>query len=734
MRRRYSFLRGRVLPAFLLPALALSLTQCGKKEEATPEKKAAAQPELSTPFGDKADQMGALAILPADTEFYLGSVQLKKHNDAIKATNWWKDVSALIDDKTPAADISDSSPEAAESLNTLKQLWGDDFFVAGAQGFSKSVSVMRDINRFNHEVNFRNLMVGSAGLRTSPGGGMAAGPLVYLQSILQEPTILERFGILVKNFEVLPLIIGIKTDDAEQKLAKLIPAKGIQELEAKKIKVGDFQSADGHAFKSALVDVGLLLDEETQKSMLDQLPSDLPEESKKLIGQIFADVRAKKMQVAWGVVKGHIIIAAGQNLDHLKFAAEPASSLLSTPALAKLAAHKDENLFAVNFVNEKSLLAFQDDQPIVPMLRGVVSAMKGNAVFGEAANVLSTQLEELATLEKTAFGHQAKDAVGALWWIEGAGVQGAMYGGVSPKFLVAEKPLQYAGLLDQDKTLFGLTYHGNPQFKLEMRAWTEKLFGVVYVGAKELIKAGVAGAQGQQQAALFDMLILPTLQKVYQADKDIVDKGLGHETAILVDLAGSAPPLPGIAADKDQPFPRITTVSEVKNREEVAKGWTTINDTLTGIVAMMGANMRGGGAGGALIPPLQSSEKDGFTTWSYPLDYFEGDLTPNSTLNDQHLILSTSKGAAEGIASILAKPAAETVDGCLWKFDIGLVADLIEGISANVPGQTPDKSAAVKQLLQWIKPFKGAQGRIFEKDGVWQHTFQWDIRDPVSID
>ncbi|TLD70104.1 hypothetical protein FEM03_12960 [Phragmitibacter flavus] len=738
MRRRHPFFRAPVLAAAMLPMLAL--THCGKKEEAAPEAQAKATTagEASTAFGDKAGLLGGAAILPSDTEFYLGSVQLKKHNEAIKASNWWKNVSALIEDKTPAADTSNSSPEAVESLNTLKQLWGDDFFIAGAAGFSESVGILRDFNRFYNEMNFRALMAGgTAGLQPGMGGGMAAGPLMYLQAILNDPATLERAGLLVKNIEIFPLMIGIKADDAEQKLAKLIPAKAIAELEAKKIKVTDHKTADGHSFKAALIDVSLLIDEEMQKSSLDQLPPDISEESRKMMEKLFADLRSKKMHVAWGVVQGQIIFASGKNLDHLKFAADPASSLLASPAMEKIVPHKDKDLFAISFLNEKSMLALHDDQPIVPMLRGVVSAMKGNAMFGEAGNVLSAQLDELATVEKTAFGHQATDAVGAFWWEKG--MQGVSYGGLTPKFLVSGKPLNYAGLLDQDKTLFGITYHGNPQFNMELRAWLEKLFGVVYVGAKELIKAGVAGAQGQQQAAMFDMLILPTFQKVYAADKDIVDKGLGAETAILIDLAGVTPPLPGVAAGEDQPFPRITTVSEVKSRAEVAKGWTTINDTLTGIAAMLGANAGGGAApgGGAppsLIPPLESTEKDGFTTWSYQFELLSGDLTPNSTLNDKHLILSTSKGAAEGIAASLAKPVADSVDGCVWKLDLGLVSELVEGVSANTPNQTPEKAAQLKQALQWIKPFKSMQGRVFEKDGVWQNTFEWDISDSVSID
>ena|GEM_PF-7050381 len=721
--------RAFTVAALLLPALML--THCGKKEEADngggDGKPGIVETILpSTPFGDKADKLGAAVLLPSDTEFYVGSVNLKGHLEALKKTSWWKDINALIEDKTPAPSTDN------ESLETLKQLWGDEVFIAGGAGFSQSVSVLRDINRLYNELNFRTLMEGST-------SGMAAGmpgsnPMGFLFTALNDPDALSKVSTIVNNLEVLPLVIGVKTENPQEKLNKLITEQALKEIEAKKIPVTDHTTPDGKNFKTASIDVGVFYTAEAQKTMLESLPPDLPEEARQSIEKTLVSIRSKKLQVAWGVVGDYIVFASGKNLDHLKFAEDPSKSLLANPALEKLVPLAEKNLLSLMYSSKETLLAMHDDQPFVPMLRGVVAAMKANAMFAEAGAVLDTQLNELSPLEQTVFGRKASDIAGAGWWDKG--LHAEAFGGLEPVLFTSAKPLNYAGLLEQEKLLFGMTYHGNPEHDQAVRAWMEKIFGMVYTGAKEVIKAGVAGAEGQQKIAFFEMLVLPTLQKIYQSSKDIKDKGEGNETAFILDVAGKPPTF---LAESSKVFPRITLVNEVKNRAEIATGWNAIQDTLNGVAAMLGG--LGGGAGAAeggappsFIPEFEKSEQDGFTTWAYKLELLDEDLTPNSTLSDKHLILSTSRPAAAAISKFLNQPATETRDGLLWAMDFSVLASTIETGAKNIPNQTDEKKAEMEQLIKWLKPFKRAEGQVHHADGTWHNILNWEIQDTVSFD
>ncbi len=47
------------------------------------------------------EKLGFAGRLPADTEFYVGSADFKQHLEALKKSAFYKEISALANDKTP---------------------------------------------------------------------------------------------------------------------------------------------------------------------------------------------------------------------------------------------------------------------------------------------------------------------------------------------------------------------------------------------------------------------------------------------------------------------------------------------------------------------------------------------------------------------------------------------------------------------------------------------------------
>jgi hypothetical protein len=122
------------------------------------------------------------------------------------------------------------------------------------------------------------------------------------------------------------------------------------------------------------------------------------------------------------------------------------------------------------------------------------------------------------------------------------------------------------------------------------------------------------------------------------------------------------------------------------------------------------------------------------TTWFYTGDIFSGDLNPCASISDRLLVLSTSKDAAEGFAADLAKPSDKTIEGAVWKLDLGAAADWIAKASTLNPGATPEQAKAMQQGLKWIKPFHAMEGRIFQEKGQWRVTLDWEMTDVVKFD
>lgn len=678
---------------------------------------------------DHAAKLGFAAKLPLETEFYLGSVNLKAHIASLKNSLWWKDINAIVQDKTPAPTAGD------KSLATLQTLLGDDLFLAGGQGFATSAAQLRNLNRTYNEVYFKMLMTGGA---ASALGGAADGakpnPLLYLQMFLQDPATLEKVAGVLSAFELPPLLAGFKVEKPDEILAGLNDTKSLEE---KKIFVmSDLTTPQGYKFRVATIEMTSLMPEADQQAALAKLPSDTPEASRKVIEKAYDDFQGKKFLLAWGMADGHLILACGQNLDHLKFAASPAQSLLAKPELGWLLPHAGKNLAALTYMNAASMSALNDDQPFVPMLRGVASALKESPVFKGLGSVLDKEIGELSPLESKVHATEATNFVAAAWWDRG--LRAEFTGGLVPKFLVPGKPLRFNTLVDRPGVIFGLAYHRNREQEQAMRAWLEKLLGIGYTAAQELIKAGIAGPQGGQSFAMFELMLLPTIKNVYNADKDMDEKGLGSEIAYVFDVNGKMPQLPGVPATaKDIPFPRLSSASDVVNRAEVAKGWTTLNSTITSIAAlvptMMGQQQAGGGAP-FVMPQPQSSQAGDMTTWFYTGELFNGDLNPCASISDKLLVLSTSKDAAEAFAVDIAKPVEKPVDGAVWKLDLGAAANWIAKASALNPSATPEQTKEMQQGLKWIKPFHAMKGRIFQEKGQWRLTLDWEMSDVVKFD
>jgi hypothetical protein len=264
--------------------------------------------------------------------------------------------------------------------------------------------------------------------------------------------------------------------------------------------------------------------------------------------------------------------------------------------------------------------------------------------------------------------------------------------------------------------------------------------GIAYTAAQELVKAGIAGPQGGQSFAMFNIAALPIIQNVYRADKDMDEKGLGSEIAYILDVNGKMPELPGVPSPaKNMKFPRLTSVSEVTNRAELAKGWDTINETVTNIATLVATFSGQPAADGKEKPPFvipqpESVKHGDLTTWYYTGELFSGDLSPCAAINDKLLVLSTSRDAAEAFAADLAKPDGPALDGAVWKLDVGAAAEWLSKASALNPNTTPEQTKELQQALKWAKPFHAMQGRISQEKGQWRYTIDWEMADVVKFD
>ena len=747
----------RLAAALMLPA-AFAITQCEKNSSqgaassgggsasSTAASGSGSSSAASTaPAGTKASslaehaaKLGFAAKLNADTELYLGTVGFKGHVDALKKSAFWKEISALIGDKTPAPAAGDKSMQA------LQKLWGDDFFLAGGKGLEQSAQWLRDFSRLYNELNFRAIMTGAAFKGAGVGPGAAKfNPAAMVEALTSDPAQIERAANIIAALDLPPLILGVKVENAADVVKDLVPADKLAQA-PKEIFTVSTLSVAGGTMNTISTTGGKIfqLDDNKKQMILSNLPPTINDKGRKAIENAISAIQAKTFSVGWGAVGDHVVFASGKNLDHVKFADSPASSLLSKPEFAPVSAHAGKNLLALVYSNAGVLKALSDDQPLTPILRGIFGAMKDNPTFGGLGQALDKQLADYAPAENAVFKRDFTPSAGVVWWDRGLHVES--YGGPKAASFQNGKPLKFTSVASQPGVILSVNYQRNRDYEKATRAWMEKLLGFVMTAAQELVKSGLGGAQAGQGYAMFEQMALPALKKIYAADLNIADKGLGDEVAFVIDVNGKMPALPGVPPQLNgSKFPRITTISEVANRAEVATGWTTINGTLSETIGMFtggpgsrdrnGAAAGGGGPGFGLPDPI-SSEKNGVTTWFYGLPFLAGDLLPCASINDKLLLMSTSKDCAEGFAGEIAKGNGISADGLVWRFDLGALIDFGIGLAKLDPKTSAKDQSEMKQVQKWTKPFHAMQGRLFQEGGVPRGSFSWEITDLVSFD
>ncbi|HYF37501.1 MAG TPA: hypothetical protein VD994_19525, partial [Prosthecobacter sp.] len=170
----------------------------------------------ANPLIANADRLGMAGRMPKDTGLYLGSANLKAHCDALKKTQYWKTIEAFRQDSKP----SETKKKKASKLPEFEDLEIDDFFMAMSKDSKAHMAWLIDLNRVYGEYTYRTMMTGFTG----GGGAGAFDPQAMLANASASPEMIERICSLLERAEMLPLLAGAKTPQAQQLLDAIAPA------------------------------------------------------------------------------------------------------------------------------------------------------------------------------------------------------------------------------------------------------------------------------------------------------------------------------------------------------------------------------------------------------------------------------------------------------------------------------------------------------------------------------
>lgn len=641
----------------VVPALALSLGACKKKEDVKAPTAPAAVAELSTKAApvpapvvkavklsveERAAKLGFAKHLPQDTEVVLSFHNGTKSAARAKASKLWKFVQAemgrkeIDESEVPAGDDEASGPAA---------LFGTEFTLALGKSSGEQAG---NLLTFNSRMGYFQMRAIAKAFAAAVKSGDAStlGATVTssygsesLKDLLRDP----QSGIaLLEKTKMPPVYLAFKTKDANRAAAVLQVAAMVANgnLLGEMVEPIEIENA-GHKF------VGIkILGSKISANMAEAREGIKKELDAATVDQLLAVVAKKDLFLLSGTVGDYLVLFVGGSVDDLKLAGDVGQSLVACDALAFSDAYVSKELAAVAYGQKEAMDTLVSSVGgLAEMTNGLRDGLAGADGLGDTRD-LEAMFKILAEREAALRKLVGNDSQGTVAFFED-GLKIESYGGSDNGMVDWKSPNHLARLGDSEDVVLFANLTKDAVHDEKAHAYAEALWETAYAMTLKVAEAPIESKplkQFKKMAKLFDGKFRPDMLALWDAYSNDFGSSLGHETALVVDLKGSVPAVPGLpqAVVDSAKVPRVSLIAPVTDRAKLAGSWDKMNTTLTGTLAKISEMT------GQKIPmqkPL-SSEKNGNTTWFFPLPFFNDDFLPSVTVGDKWFAASSSKNQA----------------------------------------------------------------------------------------
>lgn len=663
----------------IIPAVALSFGACKKKEEAkAPEIPAAVVDAAKLPDAvktpaaetaaisaeERAAKLGFVKYLPQDTEAVLAFHNGTKSADRVTSSKLWQlvqtqmgggmvpmDDAEELDDEIeiPEAeqDADADAPEDAAMEEPMgpAMLFGTEFTMAMGKSTGEQTANLLTLNRRMTYFQMR-------GLAKSLVAAARKGEIADLEQSLTEGYSSDLVADLLKDpdsgipllerTKMPPLYFAFRVGDdqrlaAAQQVAALLAnlnmlGEMVEPVETEKAgqKFAGFK-VSGAKISATMAADRAGLDEDLDPATVDQL---------------LAVVAKKDLVILTGTIGDYVLLFLGAAADDLNLASEIGQSMVSTDALAFTDAYVSKELAAVVYGQKAAMdQLYASAGGLADMTNGLRDGIAGADGLGDTRD-LEAMFQIVAEREAALQKLVSNETLGTVAFFED-GLKIESYGGSDNGALAWTTPNKLGHLGDSSDVVLFANMTVDAAYDEKMRAYFEALFETAYAMTLKVAELPIEDEQIAQftgMAKMFDENFRTDLVALWNTYNVDFGGSLGGETAWVIDLKGAAPAVPGIpqAVVDTLKVPRISMISPVTDRAKLTASWEKMNVTTTGILAKVS------GMVGQEIPMQKpiSSEKDGFTTWFFPLPFFNEDFLPSVTVGDQWWAASTSKNQA----------------------------------------------------------------------------------------
>ncbi|MBG7607090.1 MAG: hypothetical protein IZT59_03535 [Verrucomicrobia bacterium] len=420
-------------------------------------------------------------------------------------------------------------------------------------------------------------------------------------------------------------------------------------------------------------------------------------------------IAKKNLFVVTGTIDNYVVVMVGGDEESLTLATTPSDSILGTDELAFSDAFADKQMLALAYggkdvwdtlVKQAGMLA--------PYALGLRDGISGGDGLGDTRD-LEGMFQIVSDREKALLALGKASDMGMVAYTE-EGLKIETFGSYDNGSVNWDADTTLAHLGDSGDNLLFMNVASDAVYEEKMLDYVEAIVETAYAATVQLSSLDVDAPElaGMKQfTKLFDEQFRDDMLGLYVAISGDFSEGLGNESAIVIDLKGSVPAIPGLPQEvvNEGKAPRISLIAPVTDRAKLASAWTEINTraiSILGKVSEMSEKE-------IPMPKRTSSESNGAKTWYYQMPFFDDNFMPSVTVSDNWFAASTSKTQA---LELIGKAEAGGKTGKGLQFYLNFTA--LTQYADEMLAMVDKNSAAIFTSEYELKGFNRSKGQIKE--------------------
>ncbi len=365
-----------------------------------------------------------------------------------------------------------------------------------------------------------------------------------------------------------------------------------------------------------------------------------------LVDALISAIGKKNLFFVTGTIGNYAVMMISGTEESLTLASSAEESILANEKMSFADAFAEKQMLAFAYGDKEALnILVNEAGGIAPFALGFRDGISGGEGLGDTRD-LEGMLQIIADREKGLLTLGRSEDWGMIAYNED-GLKIENFGGYDNGAVDWEADTTLAHLGDSGDNLLFMSAASNGTYEDKMLEYAEAIVETAYAATVKFSALEVDApelAEMKQFTKLFDEQFREDAVGLYAAIGGSFTEGLGDESAIVIDLKGSVPAIPGLPQEvvDEGKAPRITMIAPVTNRAKLSSSWAEINTHATSILGKVSEMTE------EKIPMQKpmSSEKDDMITWFFPFPFFQDDFLPSVTLNDKWFAASTSKTQA----------------------------------------------------------------------------------------